>query len=161
MRCDDIVDRLDAFWNAELPPEVRAHLDQCSSCAAYHRDVLLLHNGLHLWKEEQPPAPTLGFAQRVVRHLSKAEAPARVTDFFELVGRRFVLATLALVFFALLAFTVPSTGPLQALSAADIQGTSQEAALAYSDPIGSVGTQEIPDAAGNSIRMPVPTNEAK
>ena len=161
MRCDDIRDRLDILWDGEQPSEVRQHLTECASCSTYHRDLRLLRAGLSLWQREEAPAPSLGFAERLVRQLGELSHALSVADFFELVGRRFVYATLALTLLALLALAVPSTGPVQSLSAADIQVPAQEASLAYSDPIGETGLQESPDLAPADAPAPAVTNEAK
>jgi hypothetical protein len=161
MRCDDIRDCLDVLWDGEQPPEVREHLTECASCSAYHRDLCLVRVGFRLWQREEPPAPSLGFAERLVRQLGEMSNAPSVADFFERVGRRFVYATLALALLALLALAVPSTGPLQALSAADIQVPTQEASLAYSDPIGETGLQESPNPAPVEGPTPAVTNEAK
>jgi hypothetical protein len=157
MHCDDVRDRLDTLWDAALPPEIGAHLAECASCSAYHRDMLMLHDGLGLWKRDEAPAPSVGFAQRVVRQL-RSQPPA-IADFLELVGRRFVFGTLALVLFAVLAFSIPSTGPLRSLSAADLQGPTQEATLASADPMG--GASETPGTAPASSPAPATANEAK
>ena len=113
----------------------------------YHRDLRLVRAGFHLWKREEAPEPSLGFAERLVRQLGEMSKAPSVADFFERVGRRFVYATLALTFLALLALALPSTGPVRGLSAADIQIPAQEASLAYSDPMGETGLQESPDLA--------------
>jgi hypothetical protein len=161
MRCDDIRDRLDVLWDGEQPSEVREHLTECASCSAYHRDLCLVRAGFRLWKWDEGPAPSVGFAERLVRQLGEMSNAPSVADFFERVGRRFVYATLALALLALLALAVPSTGPLQALTAADIQVPAQEASLAYSDPIGETGLQESPNPAPVEAPTPAITNEAK
>ena len=161
MRCDDIRDRLDVLWDGEQPCEVREHLGECSSCSAYHRDLRLLRAGLRLWKRDEGPAPSVGFAERLVRQLGEMSNVPSVADFFEQVGRRFVFGTLALALLAILALALPSTGPLQSLTAADIQVPAQEAYLAYSDPIGETGLQESPNPARVEAPTPAITNEAK
>jgi len=97
----------------------------------------------------------------LVRQLGELSHAPSVADFFELVGRRFVYATLALALFAILALTVPLTGPVRALSVADIQVPAQEASLAYSDPIGETAMQESPDLAPVETPTPAVTHEAK
>jgi hypothetical protein len=161
MRCDDIRDRFDDLWDGEETAEVRQHLTQCASCARYHRDLRLVRSGFHLLKREEAPEPSLGFAERLVRQLGELSKAPSVADFFERVGRRFVYATLALTFLVLLALALPSTGPLRGLSAADLQMPAQEAALAYSDPMGETGLQESPDVAPADAPAPAVTNEAK
>jgi len=95
MRCNDIRDRLDSLWEGGKMTEVRQHLTQCPSCAGYYRDLRLVRSGLHLWKREEAPEPSLGFAERLVRQLGELSKAPSVADFFERVGRRFVYATLA------------------------------------------------------------------
>lgn len=159
MHCDDIRDRLDTYWDGEEPLEVHEHLATCGTCSAYHRDLSLVWAGLTLWKLDEAPAPSLGFASRLVRQLDELGQPLRVAEFFERVGRRFVYATLALAMLAILALALPSTGPVHALTVTDIQVPAQEASLAYSDPIGTAGPQETPDAV--TVEAPAATNEAK
>ena len=161
MRCDDIRDRLDDSWEGEEAAEVRQHLTQCAACAGYYRDLRLVRAGFRLWKREEAPEPSLGFAERLVRQLGEMSKAPSVADFFERVGRRFVYATLALTFLALLALALPSTGPVRGLSAADIQMPAQEASLAYSDPMGETGLQESPDLAPVEAPAPAVTNEVK
>ena len=115
------------FGKARQPAEVRQHLTQCASCAGYHRDLRLVRAGFRLWKREEAPEPSLGFAERLVRQLGEMSKAPSVADFFERVGRRFVYATLVLTFLALLALALPSTGPVRGLTAADIQMPAQEA----------------------------------
>ena len=161
MRCDDIRERLDNLWEGEETVEVRQHLTQCAACARYHRDLRLVRLGLRLWKREEGPEPSLGFAERLVRQLGEISKAPSVADFFERVGRRFVYATLVLTFLALLALALPPTGPVRGLNAADIQISVQEASLAYSDPIGETSLQESPDLAPVDTPEPADTKEAK
>jgi hypothetical protein len=160
MRCEDIRERLDNLWEGEETAEVRQHLTQCASCFSYHRDLRLLRVGLQLWKHEAAPEPSLGFAERMVRQIGEITNAPSVVDFFERVGRRFVYATLALAFLALLALALPS-GPVRGLSAADIQIPTQEALLAYSDPMGDTGMQESPELAPMETPAPAVTDEVK
>jgi len=161
MRCNDICERIDNLWEDGETAEVRQHLTQCPSCARYYRDLRLVRAGLHLWKCEEAPEPSLGFAQRLVRQLGELSKAPSVADFFERVGRRFVYATLALTFLVLLALALPPSGPVRGLSAADIQMPVQEAALAYSDPMGETSLQESPDLAPGDVPAPAVTNEVK
>jgi len=161
MRCDDIRKRLDNLWEGEETAEVRQHLTQCPSCARLHRDLSLVRAGLHLWKQEAAPEPSLGFAERLVRQLGEVTKVPSVADFFERVGRRFVYATLVLTFLALLALALPASGPVRGLSVTDIQISSPEALLAYSDPMGETSLQESPDLVPVEVPAPAGTNEAK
>jgi hypothetical protein len=161
MRCDDIRDRLDNLWEGEETAEVRQHLTQCAGCARYHRDLRLVLSGFHLLKREEAVEPSLGFAERLVRQLGEMSKAPSVADFFERVGRRFVYATLALTFLAVLALALPPTGPVRGLSATDIQISAQEASLAYSDPMGETSLQEFPELAPGEAPAPAVTNEVK
>jgi hypothetical protein len=161
MRCDDIRERLDVIWEGGETAEVRRHLTNCPSCAWYYRDLRLVRRGLHLLKDEEAPAPSLGFAERLVRQLGELSKAPSVADFFERVGRRFVYATLVLTFLALLALALPPAGPVRGLSVADIQISAQEASLAYSDPMGETSLQESPELAPAEAPAPVVTNEVK
>ena len=158
MRCNDVRERLDILWEGQQPGELREHLAQCAACSRYHRDLRLVRAGFHLLKQEEVPEPSLGFAERLVRQLGEISKAPNVADFFERVGRRFVYATLALALLAVLALALPSTGPVQSLSAADIQVPAQEASLAYSDPMGA-GLQETPEPV--PVETPAVTNEVK
>jgi hypothetical protein len=97
----------------------------------------------------------------MVRRLGEISTAPTLAEFFERVGRRFVYATLVLTFLALLAMAVPSTGPVRGLSSNDIQISSQEASLAYSDPVGDPGVQEAPEFTPAETPEPAVTNEVK
>ena len=161
MRCEHLRERLDNLWEGGETAEDRQHLTECGACARYYRDLRVVRAGLRLWKREAAPEPTLGFAERLVRQLGELGKAPSVADFFEQVGRRFVYATLALTFFALLAMALPPTGPIRGLSVADIQISPQEASLAYSDPIGETSLQESPDVAPEEVPAPAVPNEVK
>lgn len=127
--------------------------------ASYLRDLRRVRAGFRLLQCEEAVEPSLGFAERLVRQLGELSRAPSVADFFERVGRRFVYATLALTFLALLALALPSTGPVRGLSAADMP--AQEAALAYSDPMAENGLQESPDLVPVESSAPVLSNEVK
>jgi len=159
MRCDDVRERLDDLWESEATAEVRQHLAQCAACARYHRDLRLVRSGFHLLKQEEAVEPSVGFAERLVRQLGQISRAPSVTDFFERVGRRFVYAGLVLTFLALLALVLPATGPVRGLTAADMP--AQEAAIAYSDPMGESGLQGASDLAPAETPAPGVPNEVK
>lgn len=145
MRCEDFRERLDEWWEGEPTADARRHLAQCPECAVRYRDLRLVRAGLHLWKQEAVPLPTLGFADRLVRQVGElAQAPG-LADFFERAGKRFVYAALVLTFLAILAMALPATGPVRGLSVADIQPSAQESLLAYSDPLGETSSPEVPE----------------
>ena len=161
MRCDNIRDQLDILWEGQQPEDVRLHLAACAACSSYHRDLRLVRAGFTLLRQEAPPAPSLGFAQRLVRQLGEMNKVPSMADFFERVGRRFVYATMALTLVALLALAVPSTGPVRALTVSDIQVPAQEASLANSDPMGESVLQESPDVSPADAPTPAGTKGAK
>jgi hypothetical protein len=161
MRCNHIREQWDELWEGEATAEVRQHLTQCAACARHYRDLRLVRSGLHLWKREEAPEPSLGFAERLVRQLGEMSKAPSVADFFESVGRRFVYAGLVLTFLALLALALPPTGPVRGLTAADIQISAQEASLAYSDPMEETNWQETPDLAPVEESAPAVPNEVK
>ncbi len=84
-------------------PRVPPTIATCAWCA----------QGFSLLRQEEAPAPSLGFAERLVRQLGEMSRVPSMADFFERVGRRFVYATLALTLLALLALALPSTGPVR------------------------------------------------
>jgi hypothetical protein len=161
MHCDDIRDQLDKLWDGQALGEIRQHLASCAACSSYHRDLRLVRAGFSLLRQEETPAPSLGFAQRLVRQLTEVSKVPSVADFFERVGRRFVYATLALTLLAILALAVPSTGPVRALTVSDIQVPAQEASLANSDPMGESLPQESPGVAPADAPVPAVPSEAK
>lgn len=159
MRCDEVRDRLDDLWESGESAEIRRHLAGCAQCARDYRDLRLVRSGFRLLQRVEVVEPTLGFAERLVRQLGELSKAPSVADFVERVGRRFVYATLVLTFLALLALALPSTGPVRGLSIADMP--AQEAALAYSDPIGESGLQESPDVTPVEAPTPAIRNEVK
>jgi hypothetical protein len=161
MMCHDVRDRLDDVWENGETEEVQRHLRTCAPCTQYLRELRQLRSGFQLLKEEEVPAPSLGFAERLVRQLGEISRAPSVTEFFERVGRRFVYATLVLTFLALLAMALPSTGPVRGLSLTDIQITSQEASLAYSDPVGDPAALGVPEVAPVETAVPGPPDEVK
>jgi hypothetical protein len=161
MRCDDVRERIDDLWEGEEPADVCQHLTRCESCGRYYRDLRLVRGGFRLLKGEEAPQPSLGFTERLVRQFGEMSKQPSVTDFFELVGRRFVYATLVLTFVTLLALALPPTGPVRGLSSLDLQMPATEASLAYYDPMGETSLQEAPDFVPVESPAPAVTNEVK
>lgn len=158
MSCEKYRVQIADQWDTEESAELCRHLVQCPACAAYRRDLGLIRAGLHLLKYEAVPEPSVGFAERLVRQLSQAPS---VTEFLERVGRRFVYAALVLTSLVLLALAMPETGPVRGLTLSDIQISTQEASLAYTDPIGEMGMQETPDAPTAEAPASHGSNEVK
>jgi len=153
MRCDDMREQWDTLWEGEPSEEVRRHLAQCAACARVFRDLRLVRAGFRLFQREPGPEPSLGFAERLVRQLGEIGKQPSVVDFFEQVGRRFVYATLALAFLALLALAVPSTGPLRGQMAEPLTPV-QDAALSYSEPEGDFGLPEATELTPVDATVP-------
>jgi hypothetical protein len=121
MRCEEIWTVLEEGSTAEISPPVREHLKVCRACAAYARDWRLVSAGLCELSRELVPAASWGFRARVVRRIEEAMAiPRPRPEFLEQVGRRFVYATLMLTLTLLLAFLLPSSGPLRGPTDADL-----------------------------------------
>ena len=158
MRCDELRRRLDDWWEGQQDVEAREHLAGCPSCSRYHRDLRWVRAGFLLWRREEAPEPSLGFAERLVRQLGAMGNGPSLSDFLERVGRRFVYAALALTSLALLAVALSSGGPVRGLTAADIQIPTQEASLVHADPS---GLQETPDLAPVQAPAPAGTHEVK
>lgn len=161
MTCDDVRERLVDVWENDDTVEVRQHLAGCPVCAGYYRELCLLRSGFQGLRREEVPAPSLGFAERLVRQLGEISRVPSVAEFFERVGRRFVYATLVLTFLALLALALPATGPVRGLSATDIQITTQESSLAYLDPVGDPAALGIPEVVPVETAVPGPSDEVR
>jgi hypothetical protein len=161
MRCEEVRERLNGLWEGEEGVDVGSHLARCPACTQYRRDLRWVRAGFQLWKHEDAPVPSLGFAERLVRQLGAMGNVPSLADFFERVGRRFVYAALVLTSLALLALALPATGPVRGLSAADIQIPTQEAALVYVDPMGDSAVPETTDAAPVQAQAPAVSNEGK
>lgn len=161
MICDEVRERLANLWDSEVEADIRCHLAQCAECRHYHVNLRLVRSGFRQLRLDEAPEPSLGFAERVVRQLGDLSKAPSVAEFFELVGRRFVYATLVLTFVALLAMALPATGPVRGLTSNDIQITSQEATLAYSDPVGDPGVQGTSEIAPAESPQPPLTDEVK
>jgi hypothetical protein len=111
MRCKNIQAILIEARREDYPSEVRKHLEQCPNCRAEAAGLARLTEGMNLLARETAPEPSIGFRARVLRRLDPEwVSPA---DFLEHAGRQVVYATLLVVFFLLLAMTLPSSGPLR------------------------------------------------
>jgi len=90
MRCEEVREQLDGLWEGEEAVDVGTHLARCAACSRYRRDLRWVRAGFQLWKLEEAPEPSLGFAERLVRRLGAIGNVPGLADFFERVGRRFV-----------------------------------------------------------------------
>ncbi len=135
MRCKAVRKALEELGELGLTEAGRQHLAACPECQTWWKDLEWLRAGFLQLKQEEPPQPTLGFAQRMVRRLEERPAPAwRPSDLFEQAGRRVVWATLLLTLALLLGMTLPSSGPVRGADVSEIYLTHPEQS-SYSEGI--------------------------
>lgn len=114
---------------------IQEHLRACPDCAAYLQQWERVRGGLKLLAEQQPPAPSFGFAQRVTRNLQDPSFAERVHDVSLIrAGRRFVYAALTAVLLLVLGGLVPASGPVRSPSAA-VEAAQPETVAAQNYPI--------------------------
>jgi hypothetical protein len=154
MRCKDFQERLDELWEGTPAPEVRRHPAECKECGQYVRDMQVVRSGFGLLKRESAPEPSLGFSERLIRRLGELSEAPRVSSFFELVGRRFVYATLVLTLLVLLALALPSAGPIRGIAATDVLPPAAETAQLQVDPLGESSQQDIQNAMPEDAPAP-------
>ncbi len=151
MRCDVVRRMIEE--EPERPPEVQAHLASCPGCAEYIRQWEFLRAGFAALQKEEPPEPSLGFAQRVARKVQEArDSEATGLQFIVQAGRRMVYATLLVAVMLILGLVLPSSGPLRApQSAAPVLAAPQLTALS-SDQVMGIDDESaaLPVAAGKS-----------
>lgn len=150
MRCKEVLEILDSLRAAETPAAVGEHLARCPGCLEYRQGLSTLEAGFRLLLQEEPPAPSVGFAARLLRRLERVlnEAPSG-TEFLERVGRRFVYAASLLVTAMLLAVVLSSSGPLRATaSISELYPDRHELASLESDPV-------LTEGADNADTVPV------
>jgi len=136
MDCKELREMLSQLWGDELPAGAREHVSQCAGCEALWRDTRLMQAGFRLLAEEAAPAPSLGFAARLVRRLQEWKTTGARTEFFETVGRRFVYATLALTLALILGMALPNSGPVRGVAGADFLGLQSHNQVSQPDVIG-------------------------
>jgi len=108
MRCNEVHELIVAGSLTALAQE---HLDACPQCQSFARDEESLRAGFELLAKNEVPEPSGGFAARVLRGLD--EAPARMFEPLEIIGRRAVLAAGALAMTVMMALALSSSGPLR------------------------------------------------
>lgn len=115
MRCKDVRSILEAAPEGVMSAPIQEHLSACAGCQELCRDLWLVRAGFRALAEDTPPEPSLGFSTRVIRRLGAAavDSGGATAEFIERIGRRFVLAGLLLTMTLLLAFALPSSGPLR------------------------------------------------
>jgi len=153
MRCEDIRQSMEELPAGEVPAAIQEHLDACSDCRAYGRDLDLVGMGFQELRDEEVPEASLGFATRLVRRLGEA-AGAAAPDFFEKAGRRVVLATLVLTLTLLLALAWPAAGPLRGGAAMDLAMVQAEFTPHEDDPLFSSDYQDSPEVAPAGLPAP-------
>lgn len=117
MRCDVV--RRTIEEEIERPAAIQAHLGSCPACQGYVRQWELLRAGLVALGKEEPPPPSLGFAERLQRRLQEARESQTGQQFIVQAGRRMVYATLLVAVMLILGLLLPSSGPLRAPMAAE------------------------------------------
>lgn len=128
MRCKSVLEILETPGHPELTEPVRLHLAHCASCLAVARDLGKIRAAFYALAVVPAPQASLGFRERLLRRLDEAASKAgSASDFFETVGRRFVLGSLVLAMLLLMALVLPASGPLRA-------PTSAETYLAQPEP---------------------------
>lgn len=154
MRCDAIREMLEGLKPGEMAAEVQRHLAACPACAAYARDWRLVRGGFVALAGEGAPEASAGFTARLLRRIEeRGERGAPAGEFLERVGRRVVLATLALTLALLLALVLPKAGPLRGAATFDPAPAQAEAAPAEDDPVFASDGQQSPNLP------PTPTPE--
>ncbi len=108
MRCSEVQGMI---VSVALNAAAREHLLSCTQCQAYARDSESLETGLALLAQDTLPEPSWGFAARVLRRLD--EAPERIWEPFEAIGRRVVILASALAMTVVVVLALSSSGPLR------------------------------------------------
>lgn len=128
MRCKDVKAILEGAPEGALSAPLQEHLSVCPDCREARKDLWLLRAGFRALAQELPPEASIGFSARVIRRLGRAvESGGATAEFIERIGRRFVLAGLLLTMSLLLAFALPSLGPLRGPSPDEPYLTPSEA----------------------------------
>lgn len=136
MRCRDVETILGEAKPKSLSEPVREHLLGCNSCRGIWRDWLLLRAGFVALAEDPAPQASLGFGVRLIRRLEFVQDPgSAAAEFFERVGRRFVLAGLLLAMLFILALVLPSSGPLRGPATAEVYLAQPEPSTQREGPI--------------------------
>jgi hypothetical protein len=108
MRCNDVHELI---FGGSLTAPAQEHLDACPQCRALAREAESLNAGFALLAQDAVPEPSWGFASRVLRGLN--EAPSRMLEPLEIIGRRAVLVAGALAMTVMMALALSSSGPLR------------------------------------------------
>ena len=123
------------------------------------RDLQLLRAGFAAIAEEPVTQASVGFGARLIRQMEFVRGPGNATaEFFERVGRRFVLAGLLLAMLFVLALALPSTGPFRGPATSEVYlaqpepGTQREAPILGDEFSDSNETTPVDPANGSNKR---------
>lgn len=159
MRCKEVEAILEEAGQKLLSEPIREHLSGCSACRGMWRDLLLLRSGFAALAEDPAPQASHGFGARLIRRLEFVHDPgSAAAEFFERVGRRFVLAGLLLAMLFILALVLPSSGPLRGPATAEVYlaqpepGTQREAPILGDEFSDSNETTPVDLSNGSSKR---------
>src|SRR5579859_2752250 len=158
MRCKNVQAIMTEAGTNSLAEPIREHLSGCDSCRGMWRDLLLLHAGFTALAGDPPPQPSHGFGSRLIRRLEFVRDPGgAAAEFFERVGRRFVLAGLLLAMLFILALVLPSSGPLRGPATAEVYlaqpepGTQREVPI-LGDEFSDSNDSTLVDSTNGSSR---------
>lgn len=149
MRCDVVRKRIEEGTN--LPAGMEPHLAACAGCADYLRRWRLIRSGLVELAKQEPPEPSVGFAERLVRRLGSVRdiSPWGQSLIVE-AGRRVAYATLLVALMLILGLVLPSSGPLRSPRAAQSILSEPEAVTMSADQIMGISDTSLPENAAAS-----------
>jgi anti-sigma factor RsiW len=153
MRCDVVRRMIEE--ELEKPAKVQEHLASCPACMEYVRQWELLRSGFAALGKEEPPEPSLGFSERLVRRLQEARDSRSGQQFILRAGRRMVYATLLVAVMLILGLVLPSSGPLRTPRAAESVLSQPQLASMSSDQIMGI------DDSSTSIAVPANLNQQR
>jgi hypothetical protein len=143
MRCRETRTLLEDRAEDQLEASAREHLQNCQACQVYARDWRLIRTGLRLLSGEPVPRASTGFVARLTRGLVEPSLPARAAaQFWELVGRRMILAGSLLALTVVMALLLPPSGPWRSPVGLDLSLLQVEVA-SENDPV-------VPEDIGSS-----------
>lgn len=146
MRCETVRQMVED--GMDRPPEVMGHLASCLECEAYVRRWEMVHAGLVVLRQEEPPEPSLGFTTRVMRRLESASTELQFRQqFFDQIGRRVVYATLMVALMLLLTLVLPSSGPFRSSGITDSVLVQAQATMLSNEQILGVDGMDSSDQA--------------
>jgi hypothetical protein len=143
MRCEETRSWFEDGEGGEMPVPVREHLRTCPACHADERDWGLVRTGFRVLSREPVPNASTGFVARLKRRLAEPSLAGRAaTQFWDLVGRRVILAGTLLTLTLVMALVLPPSGPWRSPTALDLSLLQAEVTT-DNDPV-------LPDDAGST-----------